>query len=107
MAEPPRGRTPERYEDTIDPKNPPNSVTRPQVRSAAVWWYLGSVIALFVLVGIALIYWLAANPRPSLTQDPQIDRAVGTSGDTTPGGHDPMPRFRNTEDELKFRGTGK
>jgi len=48
---------PERYEDTVDPHNPPNSVLQPNVGSTALWAYLGPIVALFIIIGIALIYW--------------------------------------------------
>lgn len=94
--------TPERYEDTRDPKNPPNSLLRPKVRSAALYWYLGSVVAVFVLVGVALIFWMAAHPRP--TADAAEEKMVGTSGYRQDGGHNPEPQLKNTRDELKYRG---
>jgi hypothetical protein len=94
--------TPERYEETRNPKNPPNSVLRPQVRSVALYWYLGSVVAVFVLVGVAVIFWMAAHPRP--TADAAEEKMVGTSGYRVDGGHNPDPRPKNTRDELKFRG---
>jgi hypothetical protein len=94
--------TPERYEDTTNPKNPPNSVLRPQVRSAALSWYLGSIVGMFVLVGVALIFWMAAHPTP--TSDARQQDTVGTSGYHLDGGHDPVPRPRTTRDELRFKG---
>ena len=59
MAEPRNdwGR-PERYEDTVDPRNPPNSVINPHVRTTAFWAYLGPILAMFIIIGIALIYWM-------------------------------------------------
>jgi hypothetical protein len=78
--------TPERYEGATDP----------------LYWYLGSIIAVLVLVGVATIFWLAAHPKPTSAALP--GQAVGTSGYSTEGGHDPDPRPRNTRDELKFRG---
>jgi hypothetical protein len=94
--------TPERYEETRNPKNPPNSVLRPQVRSAALYWYVGSILVMAVLVGVALIFWMAAHPRP--TSGGSRAQPVGTSGYRLDGGHNPNPRPRNTRDELKYRG---
>lgn len=104
MAEPQNGRhTPEQYEETTDPKNPPNSVINPQVRSAALGSYLGPLVVFFVVIGLALVYW--ANRGP-LVPDP--DRAlVGTTGNPTddrPGGFNPEPRPDSTAEELKYRG---
>jgi hypothetical protein len=93
----------DRYEDTNDPKNPPNSVMRPRVRSAALWGFVGSLVVFFVLVGGALLFWTVAHPRPSLQEE--RERTVGTSGYySTEGGHDPVRRAGSTRDELKFRG---
>jgi hypothetical protein len=109
MAERQEGQTPERYEETNHPRNPPNSVVNRDVRSAALRAYIGPLIALFVVVGLALIYW--ANRGPVYT-DPHD--GVGTTGhdvvgergndNDTPGGSDPAPRPDSTRDELQFRG---
>ena len=93
--------TPERYEDTTDPKNPPNSIVHPHaVGSTALYWNLGAIVVILVLVGVGAIFWLAAHPQADSTED----RVIGTSSYHTEGGHDPDPRIRTTRDELKFRG---
>jgi hypothetical protein len=82
--------------ETHDPKNPPNSVLAPRARSAALRWFVGSLVVFFLLIGVALVFWNVANPRPSV---------AGTSGYfSTEGGHDPIRRPRSTRDELRFRG---
>lgn len=92
-----------RYEDTNDPKNPPNSVMRPKARSMALWGFVGSLVAFFALVGVALLFWTVSHPRPSAEEE--RERIVGTSGYySTEGGHDPVRRPHSTRDELKFRG---
>jgi hypothetical protein len=116
MAEPQNDRhTPERYEETTDPRNPPNSVVNDGVRSAALRSYLGPIVVLFVVVGIALLYW--ANRSPVI---PDVDdrQQIGTSGadsdshdvigergnrDDTPGGFDPDPRPGSTAEEIESR----
>ncbi len=66
-------------------------------------WFLGSLIVVFVLIGVGLLFWTAAHPRPSSREE--AERAIGTSGYySTEGGHDPVRRPGNTRDELKFRG---
>jgi hypothetical protein len=116
MAEPLNdGRTPERYEETTDPRNPPNSVANEAVRSMALRAYLGPLIALFVVVGLALIYW--ANRAP--VRDGALGDTIGTTGERSldvagergndvdsPGGTDPSPRPDSTRDELESRGVG-
>ena len=92
-----------RYEDTDSPKNPPQSVLRPEARSAALWAFVGSLVVFFSLVAVALTFWTVAHPRPAAREG--MERVVGTSGYySTEGGHDPVRRPGSTRDELKFRG---
>lgn len=116
MAEPQNDRrTSAQYGETTDPKNPPNSVVNPQVRSAALRSYLGPLVVFVVIVGLALLYWAnrgpvmpdPGNPYQVGTTGAPDDRldAVGERGNRdTPGGFDPVPRPDNTADELKYRG---
>ena len=91
------------YDPTRDPKHSPNNVLAPRGRSAALRWFVGSLVAFFLLIGVALVFWNAANPRPSVEEEGEA--VVGTSGYySTEGGHDPIRRPRSTRDELKFRG---
>lgn len=95
----------DRYGDTNDPKNPPNSLLQPHVRRAALWAFVGSLVVFFTLVGVVLLFWEVAHPRPTLQQE--RERVVGSSGYySTEGGHDPARyrRPRSTRDELKSRG---
>jgi len=120
MVEPPNDRhTPERYEETTDPKNPPNSVINPFVRRTALRSYLGPLVVFFLIAGMGLIYW--AN-RPPLVSGDQDGQQIGTSGesndridavgergnrDDTPGGVDPGPRPDSTAEELRNRGVNQ
>ena len=88
---------------STNPKNPPQSVLNPHVRRAALMSYLGPLVALFAVVGIALIYW--SNRGPVSPDDRERD-AVGTVGNSA-GGTAPTPRFRTTDDELRYRGSEK
>jgi hypothetical protein len=95
-----------RYEDPNNPKNPPQSLMRPKVRNAALWALVGSLVGFFTLVGVVLLFWTVAHPRPAAREG--MERVVGPSGYySTEGGHDPLEYRRpaNTRDELKFRGT--
>jgi hypothetical protein len=93
-----------RHDDTYDPKNPPDSVMAPHAHSAALPWFVGALVAFFLLIGVALVFWNAANPQPSVQEE--RESAVGTSGYySTEGGHDPIRRPKSTRDELKFRGS--
>jgi hypothetical protein len=95
------------YEETVDPKNPPNSVLEPEVRRATLGTFLGGIVVFFFIVAAALVYWRTSGRE--LPQDPG-DRqppagAVGTVGAAdTPGGRDPEPRPGSTREELEHRG---
>jgi protein-S-isoprenylcysteine O-methyltransferase Ste14 len=70
---------------------------------AVLRWFLGSLVVIFVLSGVAALFWTVAHQRPSVREE--AERVVGTSGYySTEGGHDPIRRPGSTRDELKFRG---
>ena len=115
MAEPQNDRQrPERYEETTDPRNPPNSVINESVRRTALGSYLGPLVVFFLVVGMALIYW--ANRGP-VVPDPEDREQIGTTGspsdrddvagersrDDTPGGSNPDPRHGSTASEVEYR----
>jgi hypothetical protein len=103
MAERPEGWKSPQYEETRDPKNPPNSVVRPEVRKTALWVYLAPIVLGCVVVGIAAMYWSTRGPAPNA----DTTRTIGTVGDgSTPGGHDPDPRPDDTRAEVEYRGSG-
>lgn len=91
----------DRYKDTYDPKNPPNSLVRPRAHSTVLWAFIGSVVGFLVLVAVAWVFWTVAHPQPSVLI--QRERAGGGTY-FTEGGHDPNRRPSNTSDELKSRG---
>src|SRR5690348_17538106 len=95
MAEPSyRNSTPERYEETRDPKNPPNSVLQPEVRRGARWSFLIPIIILAILAGGFWMYWKGQPARPVEAQRAEdVGKSVGTSGEKTPGGHSTLPSF--------------
>jgi hypothetical protein len=107
MAEPYR-----RDPDPDAPQNPPNSVANRDVRKTALRTYLGPLVVFFVVVGLALLYW-ATRPAPvdeaALgAEDDAAEVAQGTSGEgirssDTPGGHNPQPTPRSTEQEIDNR----
>jgi hypothetical protein len=103
--------TPEQYEETTHPRNPPNSVVNREVRKTALRSYLLPLVAFFAVAGLALIYW--ANRSPVMTEDPAriatTGEHVGTVGERgndpdSPGGFDPTPRPESTRDEIERRG---
>jgi hypothetical protein len=101
-----------RNPDPNAPQNPPNSVVNRGVRRTALRTYLLPIVALFLVVGLALIYWAS---RPPVTEraanlperdDPNV---AGTAGernpdDNSPGGHEPQRTPESTADELEHRG---
>jgi len=93
----------EHSDEITDPNNPPRVLLRPGARRAALWSYLGPVIALFLIVGVAMIYWV--NRGPSASDVRVDDAAVGTVGRDSPGGGDPQATFKSPDDELKYRGS--
>jgi hypothetical protein len=92
----------DRSNEITDPGNPPQVLLKPGARRAALWSYLGPVIALFVIVAVALVYW--GSRGPAAPDERTDDAAIGTVGRNSPGGGDPQPAFKSTADELKHRG---
>jgi len=101
MAEQGSNNTPRRYEETTEPQNPPNSVLNKDARRAAVLSYFVPVVVLFVVIGIALVYW---SNQPEHSQIGDGDRTeIGTAG-RTDGGAQPESRPDSASDEIKYRG---
>ena len=103
--EPSAWRTPE-SDDPNNPRNPPQVLLRRDSRRAALMSYVVPIVALFVIAGIALIYWANRGPVAPEPDQREID-AVGTAGGDSPGGFDPGPEFDRTRDELRFRGSNE
>jgi hypothetical protein len=110
--QPIKGETTEGRSDDLDaPAHPPYSVTRPAVRRAALFTYLGGIVVVFLIVAAAFMYWAASDRRVAPSGPPEAD-AIGTSGDRmpregTPGGFDPGPDPSSTRSEIEFRGGGE
>jgi len=106
------GEPPERrYDETVAPENPPNSVVNSEVRRSATWSYVGGIAAVFVVVAAIFAYFAGTDTRigPLGHEDSQDATEVGTSGEHqpregTPGGFDPTPSFSGTKSELEYRG---
>jgi len=100
MAEHPSG-------DSGAPHHPPQSVASRDVRRLTLVTYLGPIVLLFVVVGVALIYW-ATRPTPAPTSpERDIPQAEGTAGNTTPGGFEPQPAPPAARSEIERRGGQK
>jgi hypothetical protein len=103
MADLPRNDdAPRRYEETQDPHNPPNSLLTRDTRRATVWSYFAPIVVLFVVIGVALVYW--SNRAGARIPDPGRDQAaVGTVG-SEQGGFDPAPKPGSASAEVERRG---
>jgi hypothetical protein len=98
------GQPPDRqYEETTDPQNPPRAVMNPRVRSKALAVYLGGIVALFLLVGLALLVWPTTG-RDLARVEADDTHGIGTSGEQLPGGFAPGGQPRSTDAELERRG---
>ncbi len=86
-------------EERIHPGNPPQSTSAPAIITG-LWYYLAPLALVILLISFALIYW---EDRNSIEQHP-AEPTLGVADEVTPGGHDPNPKPRTTEDELDFRG---
>ena len=74
-----------RYEETHDPKNPPSSVLAPRARSAALRWFVGSLVVFFLLIGVTLLFWNAANDYSKpFTAMPEMKSANSKEGSKDP-----------------------
>lgn len=98
------------YEETEHPRNPPNAIVNPQSRRTAFWSYATPLIVLFVIIAVALVYWLAR--APGRAPGDNALRPIGTSGSQQPapspnfesGGQDPRPHPSTTRKELERKG---
>jgi hypothetical protein len=99
------------YEETTDPRNPPNSVLKPSARRGALWTYVGGIVALFLIVGAALVYWSTTDQPGDLERERPDASAVGTTGaakaDPGVGGFEPAPDQKSTSQELEYKGAGE
>jgi hypothetical protein len=98
--------------DPNAPQNPPQSVANRDVRRTALRTYLLPIVGLFLVIGLALLYWASRPPvseraanQPS-REDPNV---AGTAGernpdDNSPGGHEPQRTPDSTADEIQHRG---
>ena len=102
MADEPHTSSPDRPAGDLNKRaDPPYAVIRPEARRVALVSYLGPVIVLFAIVGIALIYWVNRGPVES---SDRTDRdTIGTFGRDA-GGGTAEPDFGSTRDEIRFRG---
>lgn len=101
------GKPPERrYDETVDPRNPPRAVINPRARSKALYVYLGGVILLFLVVALAFLSWPGVD-RDVARIDTIEPQPVPTTGERLPGGGQPGGTPGSTAGELERRGAGE
>ena len=93
------GATPEQYEETVAPANPPQATAGPATVVAGMWYYLGPIALIVVVALMALFYWGRDDSR-----DDAVEPTTGISDETTPGGGNPAPEPDSTKDESESRG---
>ena len=94
------GATPEQYEDTVAPSNPPQATVGPATVVAGMWYYLAPIVLIAAVILMALFYW---GDRDD-SRDEAVEPTTGISDKTTPGGGNPAPQPNSTKDESEFRG---
>jgi hypothetical protein len=100
-----------RNPDPNAPQNPPNSVVNRNVRRTALRTYVGPLIALFVVVGLALLYWASRPPvteRAANSVEQEDQNVAGTAGERnpdehSPGGFEPQRKPESTRAEVRHR----
>jgi hypothetical protein len=66
---------------------------------------IGLLIVVGVIAGVGWVFWGAMHPGVTPNGGEQQGTYQGPpSPYSTEGGHDPNRGFRNTQDELRFRG---
>jgi hypothetical protein len=93
------GATPEQYEETVAPANPPQATAGPATVVAGMWYYLGPIALIVVVVLMAIFYWGRDDSR-----DDAVEPTTGIAGEKTPGGGNPAPEPDSTKDESEFKG---
>ena len=91
---------PGQYDETVHPSNPPQTTDTAPAIIAGLWYYLAPLALVILLIAFALIYW---EDRNSIEQPP-AEPTMGVVDQAKPGGQNPDPKPRTTEDELDFRG---
>jgi hypothetical protein len=90
---------PEQYEETVHPSNPPASTGAAPAIVVGLWYYLAPLAIVILMIAFVLIYW---EDRNDIKQ--QVEPTTGVVDEVKPGGIDPNPKPRTTEDEIDFRG---
>ena len=92
--------TPEQYEETVAPANPPQATAGPATVVAGMWYYLGPIALIVVVALMALFYWGDRDDA----RDDAVEPTTGLSDEKTPGGGNPAPEPDSTKNESEFKG---
>lgn len=103
MSDKQGGSTPQEYEETVSPENPPQASGAPAAAVPAIFYFLAPIALLIGVLVLALFYW--GNGDDS--QDDFVEPTTGISDEATPGGGNPAPRPEGTRDETEFRGVDR
>lgn len=93
------GATPQEYEETVAPSNPPQATSGPAAVVAGMWYYLAPIGLIVLVILLALFYWGDRNDA----RDEGVEPTTGVSGEETPGGFNPNPKLDDAQDEKEFR----
>jgi hypothetical protein len=93
------GSTPEQYEETVTPANPPQATAGPATVVAGMWYYLAPIVLIVAVMLLAIFYWGDRD-------DPQdaVEPTTGIQDESTPGGGDPAPAPDNAQEERELKG---
>ena len=94
------GATPEQYEETVTPANPPGATAGAATVVAGMWYYLAPVVLIVAVVLMAIFYWGDRDDA----RDQEVVPTTGITDESTPGGGSADPTPDNTKDESEFRG---
>jgi len=94
------GATPEQYEETVTPANPPQATAGAASLVAGMWYYLAPIVLIALVVLMAFFYW----GDHDTTRDEGVVPTTGIRDESTPGGGDPAPASDSTKEESEFRG---
>ncbi len=103
------------YEETTEPRNPPNSMVRPGARRGWLASSLGTVVLIVAVIAAVFTWVMVQRSLGSGTlrrSDPQVIGTAGTRDgrihdENSPGGFNPAPRPGSTAEELRFRGSNQ
>ena len=89
-----------RYDELLHPHNPPASTGDAPAIVVGLWYFLAPLSLLLLTLGFAIWYW--GGPATAIQRE--LVKVTSAGPRTSPGGFDPNPVFRSTNQEIWFRG---